>query len=114
MGRKVGAIAHCVYRPAQDRTGNERPSGWAEADWIAPDTSVYFPSLEKWMSDNGLQRRGACRVDTFLGMRERSDKKKAPPARGRGPALGVSLPSLRISSVLRRKAGSGYYFAKER
>jgi DNA-binding transcriptional LysR family regulator len=66
VGRKVGEIAHCVYATAADRP----VPGWSETEWVASDSSVYFPALEKWMSDNGVDRRVVYRADTFLGLRE--------------------------------------------
>jgi DNA-binding transcriptional LysR family regulator len=70
VGRKVGEVATCVYALAREQAGKGRTAGWMDMNWIAPDASVHYPSLARWMSDNDLDQRVVYRVNTFFGMFE--------------------------------------------
>ncbi|MDB2448701.1 LysR family transcriptional regulator [bacterium] len=63
VGRRVGFIRQAVYR----RRDLEDPQqDWRELDWIGPDDSMHYRSLENWLQHNDLVAR--YRTDTTNAM----------------------------------------------
>lgn len=63
IGRRVGYIRQAVYR-RRDLGGSHK--NWQELDWIGPDDSMHYRSLEAWLQQNGLVAR--YRTDTTNAM----------------------------------------------
>ncbi|MFG1495568.1 LysR family transcriptional regulator [Saccharospirillum sp. HFRX-1] len=63
VGRRVGFIRQAVYGR---RDLGAQHQQWQELDWIGPDDSMHYRSLEHWLQHNGLAAR--YRTDTTNAM----------------------------------------------
>ncbi len=70
VGRKLGDLAQAVYGPAGHPAAGEHEPDLTAFDWVAPDASLAYTPVEKWMSAERLDDLAAYRIDTLLGMRE--------------------------------------------
>ncbi|WP_110670056.1 LysR family transcriptional regulator [Salinicola halophilus] len=66
IGREQGRICQSVY---VSRTRLSPEGGGGESiPWVAPDASMGYRSLERWMRASGVDRRTGFHADSTLGM----------------------------------------------
>lgn len=90
VGRRVGVVRQAIYLHQQLAS---KAADWQALDWIGPDDSMGYRSLDGWMRKQGVDGRCRLRVDTTRGL-------YAAVRDGLGPAvlpcyLGDSNPDLR-------------------
>lgn len=64
VGRRLGRLRQAVYGPA----GAGQAAALAAADWIGPDDTMGYRTLERWMAGTGYAERCVLRLDSVLAM----------------------------------------------
>lgn len=64
VGRRLGRLRQAVYGAA----GAGQAAALAAADWIGPDDTMGYRTLERWMAATGYAERCVLRLDSVLAM----------------------------------------------
>ncbi len=67
-GRKLGTLSYATYGQDELISRSAEPINIHEMDWLGPDKAMIYPVLEKWITENNLDKRCRFRINTVLGL----------------------------------------------